>query len=209
MISVGFACFGTCQLAAQVSFVNFLPFRMLFYFRTGQCIGPCAPSIAALPPAAPYTPLQYAPAQFASLPASIPLELPNKRKKPSSSSSSSSHSSTSTHTLQRKLRKRERAKALSSCKNQGRTKPATPLEGQAVPRHALQKDGATSAAGMQLIRLALQLLGIQAHLRPLVGTGLGTPLASGKACGTNRWIQCRLSGVSQAASSATQCSPGS
>ena len=32
--------------------------RMLFDSRTRQCIGPCAPSFAMLPPAAPYAPLQ-------------------------------------------------------------------------------------------------------------------------------------------------------
>ena len=79
---------------------------MLFDSRTGQCIGPCAPSFATLPPAALCS--------SSSLPSSIPSEIPSKRKKPSSSFSSSSHSSTSTNTLQRKLRKREKAKAQSS-----------------------------------------------------------------------------------------------
>ena len=112
---------------------------MLFDSRTGQCIGPCVPSIAALPPATPYAPLQYTPAQFALLPASIPLEMPSKKKKPSTSSSSSSHSSTSTHTLQRKLKKRERAKAQSSRKKDKGRLP------RSIRRRHRSKDGQSSA----------------------------------------------------------------
>ena len=112
---------------------------MLFDSRTGQCIGPCVPSIAALPPATPYAPLQYTPAQFALLPASIPLEMPSKKKKPSTSSSSSSRSSTSTHTLQRKLKKRERAKAQSSRKKDKGRLP------RSIRRRHRSKDGQSSA----------------------------------------------------------------
>ena len=86
--------------------------------------------------------IQYARAQFASLPASIPLELPNKRKKPSSSSSSSSSQLYIYPTLQRKLRKRERAKAQSSRKkDKGRTKPRHRSRDKQSPGMPAKKKG--------------------------------------------------------------------
>ena len=53
---------------------------MLLDFRTGQCIGPCAPSFATLPPAAPYAPdcSVCAGTHFASLPSCIPSEMPRR-----------------------------------------------------------------------------------------------------------------------------------
>ena len=109
----------TCQPAAQVSFVNFLPFRMLYDSRTGQCIGPCVPphcSLAACRTVCSSSvcagTVCIAARQHANGVASQEEEAFNYFF------FLSSHSSTSTHTLHRKLKKRERAKAQSSRKKE-------------------------------------------------------------------------------------------
>ena len=149
--------------------MTFLPFRILFDSRAGQCIGPCAPSFATLPPAAPYAPLQYAPAHFASLPSSIPStsEMPSKS------------------TLQGKLRRRERAKAESSRKKEkGRAKQSdrrhrssdqqsrgTPSK-KTAQRQKKARSLPSCATAWTADPQPGRLTGAANSQRPLIGTGI-------------------------------------